>query len=53
MPIIEFEVPEDHDLWPCPEACGGFTEDPYGGPCRACWRRIVDADREARLEEQT
>jgi hypothetical protein len=48
MAIIEFQLPEDSDLWPCPEACGNFTEDPYGGPCRACWRAIIDADREAR-----
>lgn len=24
----------------CPEGCGGLTEDPYGGPCRACWDKI-------------
>ena len=24
----------------CPEGCGGVTEDPYGGPCRACWARV-------------
>lgn len=21
----------------CPNACGGLTEDPSGGPCKACW----------------
>jgi hypothetical protein len=25
----------EHD--PCPMACGRTTEDPYGGPCEACW----------------
>lgn len=24
----------------CPEGCGGLTEDPYGGPCKACWRAV-------------
>lgn len=22
---------------PCPMGCGGNTDDPYGGPCQACW----------------
>lgn len=21
----------------CPNGCGGISEDPYGGPCKACW----------------
>lgn len=25
---------------PCPQGCGGLTEDPYGGPCRACWDAV-------------
>jgi len=24
----------------CPGGCGGLTEDPYGGPCRACWDKV-------------
>jgi hypothetical protein len=24
----------------CPQGCGGLTEDPYGGPCRACWEAV-------------
>lgn len=31
----------DPDYWPCPQACGGPTEDPYGGPCSACWRTLT------------
>jgi hypothetical protein len=37
---FEWVVPADVDITPCPEGCGGLTEDPYGGPCAACWRRI-------------
>lgn len=37
---FEWIVPADVDITPCPEGCGGLTEDPYGGPCAACWRRI-------------
>lgn len=36
MAILEFELPEGSPD-PCPNACGGLTEDPYGGPCKACW----------------
>ncbi len=25
---------------PCPQGCGGNTEDPYGGPCNACWLEV-------------
>ncbi|MDF5758592.1 hypothetical protein [Spongiactinospora sp. TRM90649] len=28
------------DPMPCPQGCGQATEDPYGGPCRACWDAI-------------
>ena len=24
----------------CPNGCGGVTEDPYGGPCQACWDAV-------------
>lgn len=24
----------------CPNGCGGLTEDPYGGPCKACWDKV-------------
>jgi hypothetical protein len=36
MPTLVFELPEGSPD-PCPNACGGITEDPYGGPCKACW----------------
>lgn len=36
---LEFELSED-SLDPCPNACGGLTEDPYGGPCKACWAAV-------------
>lgn len=33
--------PDEADLLaahdPCPMGCGRTTEDPYGGPCEACW----------------
>ncbi|GAA4934009.1 hypothetical protein HD597_010077 [Nonomuraea thailandensis] len=28
------------DLDPCPQGCGRTTEDPYGGPCNACWAEV-------------
>lgn len=36
MSTLEFVLPEGSPD-PCPNACGGLTEDPYGGPCKACW----------------
>lgn len=30
---------------PCPMGCGGKTEDPYGGPCKACWASTGSGDR--------
>jgi hypothetical protein len=33
----------DPDAWPCPEGCGGLTEDPYGGPCKTCWDKVPSA----------
>lgn len=30
----------DPDFWPCPEGCGGATDDAAGGPCSRCWDRI-------------
>jgi hypothetical protein len=42
---LEWEFPEHSEAWPCPEACGGLTEDPYGGPCKACWRVITARER--------
>jgi hypothetical protein len=32
---VSDEVLDGIDL--CPMGCGRTTEDPYGGPCRACW----------------
>lgn len=49
---LEWEVPENSDFWPCPEGCGGGTEDEAGGPCRACWRDILARDRAERSAEQ-
>lgn len=40
MPTLIFET-DDPDFWPCPEACGGPTDDPAGGPCTARWGRIL------------
>jgi hypothetical protein len=39
MAILEFVLPEGSPE-PCPNACGGLTEDPYGGPCQNCWRDV-------------
>jgi hypothetical protein len=39
MPTLEFVLPEGSPD-PCPNACGGLTEDPYGGPCKACWAQV-------------
>jgi hypothetical protein len=27
--------------WPCPNACGGLTDDEGGGPCQACWDKVT------------
>lgn len=35
---------DDPDAYLCPERCGRLTDDPYGGPCSACWCRIQDAE---------
>ncbi len=39
MTTLVWEVPEGSDFWPCPEGCGGPTEDAAGGPCKRCWAR--------------
>lgn len=36
---LYFVLP-DNTPDPCPNACGGLTEDPYGGPCKNCWTAI-------------
>jgi hypothetical protein len=41
---LEFVLPEDSDLEPCPQACGRMTEDPYGGPCSHCWAALDAVD---------
>lgn len=46
MPILTWEGPADQMPNFCPEGCGGVTEDPYGGPCKACWRAVDDRERE-------
>jgi hypothetical protein len=48
MPSWSVDVPEGFDFAWCPQGCGGTTEDPYGGPCKACWREIEDDEREGR-----
>ena len=45
MPTLIFEVPEDSDFWPCPNGCGGATEDEAGGPCKRCWDRGLSSLR--------
>jgi len=45
MAILRFELPEGSPD-PCPNACGGLTEDPYGGPCEACWARVGRDDED-------
>lgn len=37
MATYIYDLPLDSELEPCPMACGRMTEDPYGGPCQACW----------------
>jgi hypothetical protein len=49
---MEWIVPADVDITPCPEGCGGLTEDPYGGPCSACWRRIDDLSQRRWWEDE-
>jgi hypothetical protein len=39
-PILVWEGPADEMPDFCPGGCGGLTEDPYGGPCRACWDKV-------------
>lgn len=39
MSTLEFVLPEGSPD-PCPNACGRLTEDPYGGPCKACWDTV-------------
>lgn len=40
MPSWYADVPEGVDFAWCPQGCGGTTEDPYGGPCKACWDKV-------------
>lgn len=40
MPSWYADVPEGVDFTWCPEGCGNTTDDPYGGPCKACWRKV-------------
>jgi len=42
---LEFVLPEGSPD-PCPNACGGLTEDPYGGPCKACWSKVTRGNEE-------
>lgn len=43
MSTLEFVLPEGSPD-PCPNACGRLTEDPYGGPCKACWDAVGRVD---------
>lgn len=45
MPTLEFVLPEGSPD-PCPNACGGLTEDEAGGPCKACWAKVGRDDDE-------
>lgn len=45
MSTLEFVLPEGSPD-PCPNACGRLTEDPYGGPCKACWNAVCRDDDE-------
>jgi hypothetical protein len=42
LTIVRGEVPaevlDEIDL--CPQGCGRTTEDPAGGPCKACWDAV-------------
>lgn len=44
MSTLEFVLPEGSND-PCPNACGGLTEDPYGGPCKTCWAKVTRQSR--------
>jgi hypothetical protein len=48
MAIFTWDLPPDSDLTPCPQGCGGLTDDPYGGPCTRCWDAV--APDPARME---
>jgi hypothetical protein len=39
-PLLVWEGPADEMPSFCPQGCGGITEDPYGGPCTACWDAV-------------
>lgn len=39
-PLLTWEGPADEMPSFCPNGCGGVTEDPYGGPCQACWDAV-------------
>jgi hypothetical protein len=41
-PILTWEGPGEVPNF-CPQGCGGITEDPYGGPCQACWDAVPKA----------
>lgn len=43
-PILVWEGPADEMPDFCPNGCGGVTEDPYGGPCKACWDAVGKDD---------
>lgn len=39
-PLLAWEGPAGEMPDFCPNGCGGVTEDPYGGPCQACWDTV-------------
>lgn len=41
----EYILPKDCEVSPCPMGCGGMTDDPAGGPCKACWAKVYDKNR--------
>ena len=49
-PILTWEGTGDVPNF-CPQGCGGITEDPYGGPCQACWDAVGKDDDEDQDED--
>lgn len=43
--IKRYDPYRDPDAYPCPQGCGRLTDDPYGGPCTACWDAIANYDQ--------
>ena len=46
-PVFTWEGPAGEMPAFCPNGCGGVTEDPYGGPCKACWNAVGKTTEDA------